>query len=804
MAEEGGRSRTVPEQDDSFEALLKQAAHVSGPSTSSPASQLGVGSTLLGGRLRVRRCIGEGGMGVVYEAHDERRRGAVALKTLSRLDAGNVYRLKNEFRSLADVSHPSLVRLHELFGEGEQWFFTMELIDGERFDRWVRRHDNACEGPGHEGQLDEARLRAALPQLVAAIAAIHAAGKLHRDLKPSNVLVTVDGRVVVLDFGLAVDPELGGVGQTVLDDSVSGTPAYMAPEQAAGAPATAASDFYALGVMLFEALTGKLPFEGRAHDMLVDKQRLPAPVAAQWCPDVPHDLGTLCEELLRRDPSTRPDASLLRAKLGVPDESARLTGTSARQSGVAPARSSVMPERELLLGRDAELAELRAAYAATLAGQPVVLFVSGESGIGKSALVAHFLDELRAQGEATVLAGRCYERESVPFKGIDSVVDDLSRFLRKLPATEASALMPREAYALARIFPVLGRIDAVAQAPKKDIVDPQELRQRAFAAFGELLARMRDRRPLALYIDDAQWLDRDAVTFLGYLLGHYEPAAVLLVLSHRSEGAADNALLAKLYQHVHDNARLQQRQLSLGALAPDAAQALAARLLGADGADGAARAAVVAAESSGSPFFVGELSRQAQGSSSGARVTLHEALVAHIQSLPSAARHLLEMLAIAGRPLAVALALDASGASHQHIDLLHSQRLLRRTGGADEHSLECYHDKIRESVAEALSTERTRAVHASLLAVLVEQRDADAEHLALHAQGAGDREAAARYAQQAPRPRVSRACKPVTGRAAPRARHSVYCLPRAHRGRRAEWRGTCESPHAAGTRFRIA
>jgi serine/threonine protein kinase len=335
MAEEGGRSRTVPEQDDSFEALLKQAAHVSGPSASSPASQLGVGSTLLGGRLRVRRRIGEGGMGVVYEAHDERRRGAVALKTLSRLDAGNVYRLKNEFRSLADVSHPSLVRLHELFGEGEQWFFTMELIDGERFDRWVRRHDNACEGPGHEGQLDEARLRAALPQLVAAIAAIHAAGKLHRDLKPSNVLVTVEGRVVVLDFGLVVDPELGGVGQTVLDDSVSGTPAYMAPEQAAGTAASAASDFYALGVMLFEALTGKLPFEGRAHDMLVDKQRLPAPVAAQWCPDVPHDLGTLCEALLRRDPSTRPDASLLHTKLGVPDESARLTGTSARQSGVA-------------------------------------------------------------------------------------------------------------------------------------------------------------------------------------------------------------------------------------------------------------------------------------------------------------------------------------------------------------------------------------------------------------------------------------------------------------------------------------
>jgi serine/threonine protein kinase len=534
------------EKPDSLDALLRQAAHVSATVASSGRT-LSVGATLAGERLSILRKLGEGGMGVVYEAFDSQRKARVALKTLTRVDAAGVYRLKNEFRALSDVTHPNLVQLYELFAEGDAWFFTMALIDGERFDRFVRV----------DGMLDEARLRAALPQLVAGVAAIHAAGKLHRDLKPSNVLVTPEGRVVVLDFGLSVDPELGGVGHTVADESVSGTPAYMAPEQAAGRAASAASDYYAIGVMLFEALTGRLPFQGRAHEMLTDKQRRAAPAVRDLYADAPADLATLCAQLLAPDAAQRMGRAGLATLLP--------HNTSASEPARSAALSVAPAGAPLLLGRERELEALREAYAATLAGKPVVMFVAGESGMGKSALAEAFVNELRERGDAVVLAGRCYERENVPYKGFDALVDELSRYLRKLPVAEAAALMPREVYALARIFPVLDRLTVVASAPKRDVPDPQDLKRRAFEAFGELLARMRDRRPLLVLVDDLQWIDDDSMRFMRALLLHSTPAPILLLCVHRSEGASENTLLQSVQEAARTNPSLT---LSTGAACP--------------------------------------------------------------------------------------------------------------------------------------------------------------------------------------------------------------------------------------------
>ncbi len=704
---------------------------------------MAAGATLAAGRLSVLRRIGEGGMGVVYEAFDDERRTRVALKTLSRLDPSSVYRLKNEFRGLADVSHPNLVRLHELFADGDAWFFTMELVDGPRFDEWVRP----------SGVLDEARLRAALPQLLSGILAIHAAGKLHRDLKPSNVLVSRDGRVAVLDFGLAVDPDLGGVGQTVADDRVSGTPAYMAPEQAAGQVATAASDFYAVGVMLFEALTGKLPFEGHSGAILSSKQTRDAPRAATVAQGVPGDLDALCSQLMAREPAARPDALALRAQLAALDSGPKGSARSSRPSrssapGEGHEPATVVP---VLVGRQSELGELQAAFEATLAGKPVVTFLSGESGFGKSALCESFVAQLRAAGRAAVLVGRCYERENVPFKGFDALVDDLSRHLRRLPSHEAAALLPREAFALARVFPVLERVSVVADSPKKHVADPQDLKRRAFEAFGELLGRMRDRSPVVIVLDDVQWLDQDSVRFMRALLIHPEPVPVMVICAHRSEGAEDNEMLQAVRRGAQDNVKLDVRELRLGPLDQDALCVLTSALLPPGVQQRAA--AGLAAEAHGSPFFAAVLARAALARGlDGAPPSLREALSLQVSSLPAAARKTLQLLALAGQALPAETVIEAAGSADGHamLDKLRSEQLVR-VSRADSGArlLECYHDKIREEIAAALEPLHVRELALALARALTAHGSGNEELFMRLFNLAGMSELAARHAARA-------------------------------------------------------
>ena len=128
---------TLEGRGGSFLDKLEQASPIPGAQSLGSGFRPLPGTRVLDGRFDILRQIGEGGMGVVYEAYDDLRRSVVAIKTLSRLDSGSVYRLKSEFRSLADMNHPNLCRLHELFS-GEGWFFSMEFVDGERFNEWVR------------------------------------------------------------------------------------------------------------------------------------------------------------------------------------------------------------------------------------------------------------------------------------------------------------------------------------------------------------------------------------------------------------------------------------------------------------------------------------------------------------------------------------------------------------------------------------------------------------------------------------------------------------------------------------------
>lgn len=195
-------------------------------------------------RFQIRQRLGAGGFGTVYEALDREQNATVALKALRRHDGRSIDRFKREFRSLAETVHENLVQLYELHAEGGEWFFTMELVRGTDALSYVR--------PSVDGPCDEPRLRATFLQLARGLAFLHGTGKLHRDVKPSNVMVSDEGRVVLVDFGLG-----GDIVELQRVEGVFGTPAYMAPEQAAGDTdrVDARSDIYSLCVLFHELLT---------------------------------------------------------------------------------------------------------------------------------------------------------------------------------------------------------------------------------------------------------------------------------------------------------------------------------------------------------------------------------------------------------------------------------------------------------------------------------------------------------------------------------------------------------------------
>ena len=732
-------------------------------------------------RFRILRRIGAGGMGVVYEARDEKLEMVVALKTMSRLDAAMIYRFKNEFRALTDVTHPNLVTLYDLFSEGDKLFFTMELVEGVDFLRHVRFGGaqiafaetlsstprsvvaaptlagpsvasassvipasvmNAATGPRSMVDLDA--LRRGLQQLAEGVFALHSAGKLHRDIKPSNVLVTPEGRVVLLDFGLVTELAQEPNKQSQ-EQAVAGTAEYMSPEQAMGATLTEASDWYSVGVMLYEALTGALPFDGPRLKLLMDKQQFD-PRAPRELAEVPNDLDALCVSLLKRRPEDRPRAREILAALGT-----FVIPRSSKQS----ARS--MPTMAApFVGREQHLEVLEQAFVEIRAGRTVAVDVHGSSGMGKTLLVRRFLDSLVQRNQALVLRGRCYERESVPFKALDSVVDDLTRYLARLSLDEVSALMPREVLTLARVVPVLRRIEAIARAPKPahETPDPQELRRRAFGALREMMARIADRRPLVLWIDDMQWGDVDSAAMIGELLRPPDAPPLLLVATYRSGDVETSAALRALIRaRATVTAGILVHDVEVGPLGTADAESLARMLLGdSDSDDAIARA--IAAESGGSPYFVDELVRFVQSGaglrrSSGRMARLDDVIADRVGALPEAAQRLLETVAVAGRPLGRAIAARASelGGEEERVAVavLRTGHLLRTVTTGDREALETYHDRIRETVVDRLPPERLARHHEQLARALEGSSQADPEALAVHFRGADDRDRAAHY-----------------------------------------------------------
>ncbi len=729
-------------------------------------------------RYEVRSCLGRGGMGVVYEAFDRQRRECVALKTLLSSNAAGLYQFKKEFRALADVLHPNLVHLHELVAaENDEVFFSMELVIGTDFLGHVTKAgskrisqrpgmltmENVAararsapaspeavvvemeSAPRTPSPADFEKLRPALKQLVEGVRALHGAGILHRDLKPSNVRVTGEGRVVILDFGVAT--ELKRRARGAGEEEVVGTVAYMAPEQASGEAPVAASDWYSVGALLYEAIVGHPPFGGSAIDVLTLKYTVAPPAPSSCVLGVPDDLDALCVALLAPDPESRPSAAAILRRLG------------ATPSDQAPGPAvSDAPDARHLIGREPELRKLQEALDATADGHAVAVRVGGLSGLGKSVMVHHFLDGLDRRSDVLVLRGRAYSRETVPYKAVDSIVDAVSRHLIDLQARGDAIAFPKNIGALAHVFPVLRRVAGITALPQATAGDPQMVRQLAFGALRELFASLAKKQRVVLFIDDVQWGDTDSAALLVELMRPPATPPLLLVTTHRTEDEETSPFLADVRSRWPEGAEV--RELTVGPLAYDDARALALALLGAGDASAQQSAEDIAHESGGSPFLLEELARGASAYHRIAmgdtllvrpQVSLDQMLASRVARLPDEARRLLELIAVSGRPLPVTTVGTAAGASDatQLVATLRSRRFVRAGLRDGVDIVEASHERIRETIVAQLPTDVTREHHGRLARVLEATPDADPEALASHLLGAGDKERAAVYAERA-------------------------------------------------------
>ena len=489
------------------------------------------------GHYEVVEKIGAGGMGDVYRAIDTRLGRDVALKVLPEAMASHPERLerfRREAQALAALDHPSIVTIYSVEEANGVHFLTMQLVEGLSLDRVIP----------HDG-LPVERIVAIAIALADALAAAHDKGIVHRDLKPANIMVTSDGRIKMLDFGLAKvggDSATDATSQTVLqtrDGVVLGTMPYMSPEQITGRPTDHRTDIFSLGVLLYEMASGHRPFWGVSSAELTSAILRDAPQPlSEVRADLPADLVRIVRRCLEKD--VRHRIQTARDVCTECEELARQPRAApmALAPASAPADARAVSARRHSVGRERERHELRAAFNEATAGRGSLLCVAGEPGIGKTTLVEDFLAALALESRCTIARGRCSER----LAGTEAYLP----FLEALDSLLQGGANPAMARALKQIAPTWYSQVAPPSMRDEDSGSWQgELKsasqERMKRELGALLQDIARSGPLVLFFDDLQWADVSTVDLINFLAAKLDGLGVLIVVTYRPS----DMLLAK-------------------------------------------------------------------------------------------------------------------------------------------------------------------------------------------------------------------------------------------------------------------
>jgi len=580
------------------------------------------------GHYRIVSRIGAGGMGEVYLAQDTKLDRRVALKILPvelASDQDRTRRFVQEAKAASALNHPNIITIHEIDESASGHYIATEFIDG-----WTLRAYSVRSPLTLEKSVDIAM------QIASALAAAHAAGIVHRDIKPENIMVRRDGIVKVLDFGLAKLTEQAAGDARNSDAAtrvaihtepgiIMGTVAYMSPEQARGQTIDARSDIWSLGVVLYELLTGRQPFEGETMtDRLAAILRVEAVPPSEFNRDIPAELERIVLQALRKELAERYqsaqalliDLQQFKRQLEFTAELDRSGSRSQRAEAETQVLRRVTAEQlntrktTLLrsvserhtVGREAERAALRAGFEAALSGRGLLLCVAGEPGIGKTTLVEEFLSELISKGNCVVARGRCSERLAgteayLPLlEALESLVENESDL-----ATAMKQISPTW---YAQVVPLSSDDEETTRLRNEVRAASQERMKRELAAFLQQVLRQ---RRVVLFFDDLHWADVSTIDVLSFLAGKFDTLGVLILVTYRPSD-----LLLMKHPFLQIRSDLQARGLCREVTLEFLSEANVAEYLALEFPDHAFTSEfskLLHAKTEGSPLFMADLLR---------------------------------------------------------------------------------------------------------------------------------------------------------------------------------------------------
>ena len=482
---------------------------------------------LQNGRYVVLKKLGEGGKGIVYKARDTALNRVVAIKMLKDAVSGEeaYSRFMTEAQTVAKLNHSNIVTIHDIGNEDGKQFFVLEFVDGESLRDLMQTYP--------QGECDVQTVLRIGMDVCSALQYAHSQRVLHRDIKPENVMITREGVAKLMDFGLA---KMIGQPKVTQDGVIVGTLAYVAPEVVLGKGADPRSDLYSFGAVLYEALSGKPPFQGDDSVKVIFSHIHDRPVPlVKLNLKVPQALADCVMRLLEKEPEKRYQSAedLLKVLRDISEEFLReILVPSHKPSIVVPSSRPVAAREIQLIDRVEEMRLLREAVDRAVRGEGGVVFLCGEAGIGKTRLTRELRAYARLRG-MHVLYGRCpalFRMDGVPpYVLWNEVIKDYLEACSPEQLYRVVGFYPAE---VAKLVPELRQ--KLGAMPQSFPISPEMEQNRLFEAVTQFITNISKETPLLVVLDDLQWTDSTSLLLLHYLARGVYKSPLLLLGAYRS------------------------------------------------------------------------------------------------------------------------------------------------------------------------------------------------------------------------------------------------------------------------------